>query len=396
MGYTASMKRLPIFIAAVLAVVLGAVTFHAWRGAITPIASYVVPSTQQGVSKDAQKEEDLSSYSTDSVIFASSTLGVRLEIPSSDGSFIWKELETPTGDSSTYKRVKLIQKHTAQGELACVTTIGIMTGPLVSLVGEGDLNESTIYSVAGNERVHVVSTQKDLCNVRLTLDIGPSIRAVYKSRGFEQAELPKSSYATCTDYRLETLTKDRADVSTYASFMDSAVTSLLLGNPLKAEDGSCSPFSLRFARIADSDRYIVYLRTLIYEPRQNYYYPQEQAYSMVKLSDLLATIEFFSEPGVIGYFVSPDQRYLLKQRDILVGGTPRQELTLTDLLTGSSVFRSRVILGVGRQLGFPEAYAGGDLEAHWSGSRTITVSTISSLPDANVDTEDPKAFNISY
>lgn len=390
------MKRLPIFIAIILAIILGAITYRQWHGMVAPISSYIIPSVKQETSNPKQdKPEDLSTYSTESTIFASSTLGIRFELPSSDGTFIWKELETTKVPSSTVKLVKLIERHTPQGELACVATIAVVAGPLNSLKEEGYSTESITYGVAGNEQVHIVSTQKDLCNVRLTLDVGPNIRAIYKSRGLKEGEVPQSNYGTCTDYRLETPITDLVGESSYSSFMDSAVNSLLMGSPLKAEDGSCSPFSVRFARIASSDRYIVYLNTLIYEPGQNYYYPQEQAYSMIKLTNLSATNEFFSEPGVIGHFVSPDQRYLLKQWDILVTGIPRQELTLTDLLTGSSVLPSRVILGIGRQLGFSETYAGNDLEAHWTGPRTITISTISSL-STSADEEDPKAFEISY
>lgn len=335
-------------------------------------ARHAAPSPERQESKETAviaAEDDIQGFSTSSVMYASSTLGIQLTIPTTNGLFLWKQLPSST---STIQRLRIIERQSVGGAIACVTEVALVPGPLTALRASTSF-DGDAYQIAGNESLHLEATQKNLCQVRAVFQVGAALQAVYRTRAKEPTKVPQSNEDTCTDYALEAPREERGGAVT-STLVESVIDHPLVGGHEFRIDGACMPFSVRLAQVPSSNRIVLFLRTV--PPSSADGLPSEDTPGFF-LRSSPGEVTYFSGPGIFDYAISPDQRYLAEVNEHLIGQDIRQEVGVQDLRTGKGVAgHSPVLLGRGRNVFSSQPSSSWHGSAiHWTGARTFQVLT---------------------
>ncbi len=363
------MKRFTLVLG-VFVIVLSALMLYALsRTEQSPVDLKMGQRSQSVSGVRENPEEDLSTYTTSTSVFASSTLGIQLSVPGG-GYALWKTLDQGTGSSQVYARVKILRLNTREGEIGCAVSLAVVPGSITALISDA-FPGTPVQQIAGNEYVHVAATQKDLCGATLTFDIGPKIQATYLTRGIDLGQIPKNDYETCTDYRLAAPQEGLDGRTEVMTFSDRTIGLPLIGERVfRGQDGGCVPFSLRMRPVPGSDQYVLYVRSIA----ERGLYDRAMGMMSIDGSDKWT---IFSEPAMIEDEVSPDQRFIVKAYETLVEGQTRHQLVVQDLRTGTYPLPKPVLIASGRMVGLlPDTYDLMQRPFEWLGPRSVRVTTI--------------------
>lgn len=280
-------------------------------------------------------------FSTDSIVFTSSTLGVEIRVPGiASSSYRWKILEK-TESSSTSIFVAEVIKKASGSEPECRTRMWVAPQSVTKYAGQ----EASTYQIAGNERAHVEASNASLCGLELTFDLG---------NGFQAKHIALKQQADFSDFECHDYSLTWSAAS--GKMVERSIVRNFYDDKNVISEGGCTPYSLKVVQVPGSTN--TYLLIAIHPTMgSDTFYAGEHPLGLIQKDAGTTSLGLFATPYRYRS-VSPSGRYLFYAQPVEFNGVEQEVLDVYDLASERSMRNAHKVLPSGRRLGEAEAALG--------------------------------------